>query len=114
MPSRTRLTARAFGVEEQLPVDDVAEVSLQGPDGVLLGLALGQLAFEVGPPVGAAMTDLADGGHVQCVVEATVAPPRGAVHDPRAGGSFDGGGAVVGGVWSRFANRVMSPVKPIR
>jgi len=72
VPSRTRLSG-AVGVEEQLAVDDVAEVPLQRADGVLLGLALGQLAFEVGPALGAAMPDLADGGQVQSVVEATVA-----------------------------------------
>ena len=42
------------GVDEELAVDGVADVALQRADGVLLGLALGELAVEVGAALGAA------------------------------------------------------------
>jgi hypothetical protein len=62
-----------------------------------LGLALGELALEVGTAVRAGLADLADRREVQGVVEAPVASLGDAVHDSAARRTFDGCGAVVGG-----------------
>ena len=55
-------------VEDELAVDGVAHVALEGSQGFLLRLALGELAVEVGAPFRVAMADLADGGEVDAVV----------------------------------------------
>jgi hypothetical protein len=62
-----------------------------------LGLALGELALEVGTAVRAGLADLADRREVQGVVEAPVASLGDAVHDSSARRTFDGCGAVAGG-----------------
>ena len=97
MPSRARLLG-SVDVDEQLAVDGVADVAFEGADGVLLGLALGELALEAGAALGVGLADLADRGEVQGVVEAAVAALGDAVHDPATGGTLDRGGAVVGRV----------------
>jgi hypothetical protein len=98
VPSRARLALGSVGVDEQPVVDGVADVALEGADGVLLGLAFGELAFEVRAALGMRLADLADRGEVQGVVEASVATLGAPVHDPAPGGTFDRGGAVVGRV----------------
>src|SRR5918994_540209 len=84
------------GVDEQLSVDGVAHVALERAEGFLLGLALGDLAVEVGATVGVGLADLADGGEVDGVVQAPVPTLGQAVDGSPAGGQLDGGGAVVG------------------
>jgi hypothetical protein len=90
------LPAGAFGVDKELAVDGVADMTLERPEGFLLGLALGDFAVEVGAALGVGLADLADGGHVDGVVQATVASLGEAVHNSPTGGQLDGGGAVVG------------------
>ena len=41
------------GVDEELPIDGVADVTLERPDGLPLGLALGHLLLEVDRTAGA-------------------------------------------------------------
>src|SRR5690349_12837769 len=86
------------GVDDELSVDGVADVALQRSECFAFGLALGDPPLKVGASFGSGLADLADGGHVQGVVEVTVAALREPVHDAPAGGELDGGGAVVGGV----------------
>src|SRR5450631_2148334 len=59
-------------VSEQLSINDVRDLTLEGAQRLLGGLALGHLAVEVGPSVGL-MTDLDDGRHVDGVVKPSVA-----------------------------------------
>jgi hypothetical protein len=79
-------------------VHGVADMAFEGSDGFLVGFALLDPPFEVGPAVGVGLAELADGGHVHGVVEVSVAALGEAVHGPPAGGELDRGGAVVGGV----------------
>jgi len=64
-----------LGVEDQVPVDRVGDLALQGADGVLLGLARGHLLLQVDPTLGLGLTDLADSHHVDGVVELPVPAP---------------------------------------
>jgi hypothetical protein len=83
VPSRARLSGPG-GVDDELAVDGVADVSLQRADGVLLGLAIGELALEIDAPVGAGLADLTDRREVQGVVEAPVLSLGDTVHDSAA------------------------------
>ena len=48
--SRFLVSSRTpFGIEDQLAIDRVADVTLERPQRLSLGLALGDLAIEVGP-----------------------------------------------------------------
>ena len=62
-----------------------------------LGLALGDLAVEVGTALRVALADLDDGDHVDRVVEVSVAAKREPVHDAATRRALDRRGAVVGG-----------------
>src|SRR4029453_5521348 len=97
VPSRARLLLGA-GVDEQLAVNRVADVPLEGADRILLGLALAELAFELDAPLRARLADLTDRREVQGVIEPAVPALGDTVHDPATGGAFDRCGAVVGGV----------------
>ena len=110
--SRSRLSSGPLilGVEDELAVDGVGDLSLERPDGFPLGLAFGHLSLEVGPALRLGLTDLADGHHVDGVVELTVPSPGQSVDDPATRGELDGGGAVVGGELVPVVNRRMSPV----
>ena len=61
------------GVEKQQAVDGVGDLTLERPQGLLLRLALGNLAVEIDPSFGARVADLSDRGHVEGVVELAVA-----------------------------------------
>lgn len=80
-----------------MAVDGVADLALEGAERLLLGLAFGDLAVEERATFGVGVTDLGHGGHVDGVVEATVASAGEPMRDPAAGGHLDGRGAVVGG-----------------
>jgi len=51
---------RVSGVEDELSVDGVGNLALEGAQRLALGLALGHLALEVGPALGVGLADLAD------------------------------------------------------
>src|SRR5947209_13778461 len=79
-----------------MAIHAVGELALESADGLLGGLALGDLAVVVGPAL-AVVAELTDSGDVQGVVDLAVAtrvqpitlsPPR---------GRLDGSGGVVGG-----------------
>lgn len=61
------------GVKHQLAVDGVGDLALQAPDRFTLRLSLGDPAQVVAPAVRVGLADLADGGHVDGVVEHAVA-----------------------------------------
>ena len=63
------------GVEEQLAVDGVGDLTLEGSNRFLLRLALGDLALEVDPALRVRIADLGDRCHVDVVIELAVAPP---------------------------------------
>ena len=71
---------------------------LQGAQRLLLGLALEDLALELGPSLGVGIADLGDGDHVQGVVDLAAAPQGEPVHDPPTRGPLDWGRAVVRGI----------------
>jgi len=73
-----------------MAVDDVGDLPLERPDGFLLGLALSHLLVEVRPPLGVGLSDLANGRHVDGVVELPIAPSGQPVGHPSSGGDFDG------------------------
>ncbi len=59
--SRFLVSSRTpFGIEDQLAVDGVGDVALERAKGLSLGLALGNLAIEVGPTLGVGLADLGD------------------------------------------------------
>ncbi len=60
------------GVGDELAVDGVADLALESAQGFLLRLALGDAPVEVGPAVGVGLAKLADGDHVERVVELSV------------------------------------------
>jgi hypothetical protein len=84
-------------VDEELSIDGVADLMLEGPDRFPLGLALVYLSLEVDPTLGALLADLADGHHVDGVVELPVASSAETVDDPASRGVFDGGCTCIGG-----------------
>jgi hypothetical protein len=86
------------GVEKQLAVDGVRDLTLERPQGLLLRLALGNLAVEVDPSLGAGVADLSDRGHVEGVVELAVAAAREPMHDPPTRGQLDRSRAAIGGI----------------
>jgi hypothetical protein len=88
------LAAGASSVSEELAVDGVADVALQRPQGLSGGFALGHPAVEVGAPVGVGLAELADGGHVDGVVQLAVPAFGDPVHDAAPGGELDRRGAV--------------------
>ncbi len=89
--------AGASGVGEEFVVDGVADVTFQGTDRFSVCFAFGDAPFEIGAAVGVGLAELADGGHVDGVVEVPVAAFGEPVHGAPARGEFDGGGAVLGG-----------------
>ena len=92
-----RLSAAVSGVGEKLPVDDVADAPLEGPERFLLRLGFGQLACVV-EVAGVIVGDLGEGRGVDGVVDLPVASGVEPVAGLGARGGFDGGGAVVAGV----------------
>jgi hypothetical protein len=74
----------AVGVAVQLPVDGVADLAFERAQGFFLGLALGDLAVEVGATVGVGLADLADRREMQGVVQPSVAALGESVHDMAA------------------------------
>jgi hypothetical protein len=84
-------------VDEELPIDGVADVTLERSDRLPLGLPLGHLPLEIGAALRVLLADLADGHHVDGVVELAIAPATEAVDDPTAGGQLDGGDTGIGG-----------------
>ena len=85
------------GVEEQLAIDGVGDVPLERPDRLSLGLAFGHLLLEVGPTVRVRLSDLADGHHVDRMVELAVAPTAQPVDSPTARRQLDWRDAGIGG-----------------
>jgi len=85
-------------VDAQLPIDSVADAPLERADRFFAAVAFGDLAVVVGAAEAVTMADLGDGGHVDGVVESTVAAPRQAEHlaSPLSRGHLDRCGAVVG------------------
>src|SRR3954451_8682401 len=69
-------------VDEELSVGGVADVALQRSECFTFRLALGDAPLEADPSFGSGLGDLADGSHVQRVVEVTVAPWGQPVDDP--------------------------------
>ena len=65
-----------FGVDDQLAIDGVGDVALEGAQGFSFGLALDDLAIEVGPTGRWGLADLAYGHHMDCVVEPTMTAER--------------------------------------
>lgn len=61
------------GVDEELSVDGVADLTLEGSERFFVGLALGSLVVEVGASLEVTVTDPGDGGEVEGVVEWPVA-----------------------------------------
>ena len=64
--------ADGVSVGDEVPVDGVADLSLERPERFRLRLALSDPTIEVDPPIGSGVSKLADRGHVQCVVELAV------------------------------------------
>ena len=50
---------------EELTVNGVADVTLEGSQRLFLGFALGELAVEVGSPCRVGLADLAEGGEMK-------------------------------------------------
>ncbi len=69
MSSRT-----PFGIDDQLAVEGIGDLALEGANRFALGLALGDLAIEVGPTVGVGLADLRDGRDVDGVIELAIPP----------------------------------------
>ena len=99
-----------FDIEQELAVDGVGDLALEGGSPLLLGLSLGNLALEVDASNSPGIADLGDGSHVESVVEPSVPAPREPVHDTATRGPFDRGGAVVEAKATRLAKRRASPV----
>src|ERR1035438_10253345 len=87
-----------MGVEDELAVDGVADVALEGAESLLLGLAVSDRALEVDPALSSGIADLGDGSHVQSVVELAVAPSRHPMHNPSPRRKLNRSRAVVGGI----------------
>jgi len=75
LPSRAlSLCGRGAGCAGLEPgVDGVAELAFEGAERFFAGLALGDLAVEVGAALAVGVADLGDRGHVDGVVEPPVA-----------------------------------------
>src|SRR5664280_1204938 len=84
-------------VDEELPIDGVTDVTLEGADRLPLGLAFRHLPLEVDPALRVLLADLADGHHVDGVVELAVASPAQPMDDPATGGQLDWGHSGIGG-----------------
>ena len=98
MPSRARSVAPG-GVGDQVPVHNVAEPSLRGPDGFFGGVALDELGVIEGSARAVGVAELDDRGDVQGVVHGPVSPSGQPVGGPLGvpRGPLDGGGPVVRG-----------------
>jgi hypothetical protein len=64
-----------FGIHEQLAEEGVGDLALERANRFTLGLALGDLAIEIGTAIGMGLADLRDGRNVDGVVELSVSPP---------------------------------------
>ena len=97
-----------------MPIDGVGDLPLEGSDRFLLGLAFGNLLLEVGATLGVGLADLADGHHVDGMVELPVAPAgtAGTATRPPEDTSM-GAVPLYAANWSRLVNRATSPVNPI-
>jgi hypothetical protein len=75
----------------------VGHVPLERPDGLPLGLLLGHLLLEVDPSFRVLLADLADGHHVDGVVELAVAPTTQPVNGVTTRRQLDRSDAGIGG-----------------
>jgi hypothetical protein len=85
------------GVENELAIEGVADVTFEWAQRLSLGLALGDLAIEVGPTLRMGLADLADRHHVDGVVEATMTPKRESMEYPTPRGVLDRSDPRIGG-----------------
>src|SRR5947207_4663614 len=85
------------GVVLQAGVDGVADAALEAAERFFAGLALGQLAVEVGAAFAVLVADLGDRGHVDGVIDAPVPAPRQPAGPAVPRRHLDGRGAVVSG-----------------
>ncbi len=88
MSSRARSAAARGGVGDEVAVDGVADLALERAQSLLVGLALSDASVEVGAAVGVGLAELADGGHVQRVVDVAVPSGGEAVDGATAGGEL--------------------------
>ena len=95
MPSRARWSVAA--VDEELPVDGVADPSLEGPHRFFAAVAFG-LHAQVVRAAGGVVAHLGHGDDVDGVVELAVAARVEPVANDRSARGFDRGGGVVAGV----------------
>jgi len=86
------------GVGDHGGVEGVADAALEGAEGLLGGLALGDLAVVVGAAWAVAVADLGDSGHVDGVVHLAVPAEGEPVDLAGTGRHLDGSGPVVRGV----------------
>src|SRR5690348_15551700 len=96
-----RLPSRAFcmscgspGISLQAGEDGVADLAFQRAQGLLGGLALGELLVVVSAALAVPLADLGDRGHVDGVVEVAVPAPAQPAGLALAGGHLDRGGPV--------------------
>src|SRR5215471_8242730 len=113
-----RLAGRSYrgcpgGVGLQAGEDGIADLPLQAAQGFFAGLAFGQFLLVVGVAGAVPVADLGDGGHVDGVVEPSVAAPGQPPDLAAAGGHLDRGGAVIGGEGSRFGKRATCRTSPM-
>lgn len=73
MSSRACLPPGSLGVDYELAVASVGDLALERPEHLHLGLALFDPAVEVDPAGRVGLADLADGRHVDGVVQLAVA-----------------------------------------
>ena len=85
-------------------------MALEGAQGFSFGLALDDLAIEVGPTRRVGLADLAYGHHVDGVVEPTMTPQREPVEYPTARGVLDRSDARIGGEAVPVGEATTSPV----
>jgi hypothetical protein len=77
--------------------DGIADLPFQAAQGFFASFAFGSLAVVIGAAGAVAVADLADGGHVDGVVEPPVSAPLQPVDLALAGGHLDRGDAVASG-----------------
>jgi hypothetical protein len=104
LPSRA-LRAGLPGIGPEAGEDGIADLALEGPQRLFMGLSLGHFLVVVGAALAVLVPELGYRGHVDRMVDTPVAAQRQAVDLPVPGGHFDRRGAVIGG-------EVIAPGKP--
>jgi hypothetical protein len=104
LPSRALLAGLA-GIGLKAAEDGVADLALEGPQGLLVSLSLGHFLVVAGAALAVLVPELGYRGHVDRVVDTPVPAQRQPVDLPVPGGHFDRRGAVIGG-------EVISPGEP--